>query len=106
MIFEMNGRKWQIVSRKSDSPDLMRSDGSFALGVTDDSSSTVYICEELSEKMLVKVITHELVHCACFSYGVILDIEVEEIAADFLATYGREVIEIADDVIKRFVKIF
>ena len=56
--------------------------------------------------MLTKVLTHEICHAFCFSYGILLDMDTEEIIADFLATYGRDVIELADDILGRFAKNF
>ena len=50
--------------------------------------------------MLTKVITHEIVHCLIFSYGIDYSIDEEEKIADFIATFGREVINVADNIVK------
>ena len=43
---------------------------------------------------------HELTHCFCFSYDIVLDIDEEERMADFIATYGEELIFLLDDVMR------
>jgi len=51
--------------------------------------------------MLKKVITHEIVHAAMFSYEVYLSPDQEEIIADIIATYGEEIINITNKVFKK-----
>jgi uncharacterized protein YjaZ len=48
----------------------------------------IYINEELSDRMIKKVLCHEVMHAAMFSYNVELSIEQEELLADLVATYG------------------
>lgn len=105
MEFSVNGIKWKIEYVKPNSDLLRRSDGVLVLGVTDNNEKTVYINNRLSGRLLTKVITHEIVHCFCFSYGIIVPIETEELIADFVATYGEDVLEVADEVLGRFAKI-
>ena len=50
---------------------------------------------------LKKVLCHEIVHAAMFSYNEDLTIEQEEIVADLIATYGKEIIEIANNMYKK-----
>lgn len=78
---------------------LRRSDGSQTIGMTDASTGTVYLCDLLSGPLLEKVTAHELVHCFMFSYNIFLDIETEEIIADWVATYGRELFEVLDRIL-------
>ena len=46
--------------------------------------------------LLKKVLCHEVVHAAMFSYNVELTLEQEELVADLIATYGSEVIRITN----------
>lgn len=101
MEFGINGIKWQVLFIKPNDIRLKRGNGTYTLGVTNGATNTVYINNRLNEYMTIKVLTHEIVHCFCFSYGIILDENTEEILADFLATYGREAIEVADDLLYR-----
>ena len=105
MYFTINGVKWQIRLVTPNSNYLKRSDGTITLGVTDNELKTVFINRNLSDFMFQKVLTHEITHVFCFEMGCLLDIETEEIIADFLATFGREVLQVADDILCRFKMI-
>lgn len=44
------------------------------------------------------ILCHELVHVYSFSYGCDIDIETEEIIADFMSLYGRNIVYTADRI--------
>ena len=88
-MFKINDVEWNILYVNPNSECLMRSDGTITLGVTDWSKRTVYLSNALSGSLLEKVLSHELVHCASFSYDCHIPINVEEIVADFLSLYGK-----------------
>lgn len=77
---------------------LIREDGVRTLGMCDRDTKTIYLAENLEGSMLKKVICHELVHAAMFSYNVYLSLEQEEVIADIIATYGEEIINITNKV--------
>ena len=77
---------------------LIREDGVRTLGMCDRDTKTIYLAENLEGSMLKKVICHELVHAAMFSYNIYLSLEQEEIIADIIATYGEEIINITNKV--------
>ncbi len=77
---------------------LIREDGIRTLGMCDRDTKTIYLAENLEGSMLKKVICHELVHAAMFSYNVYLSLEQEEVIADIIATYGEEIINITNKV--------
>lgn len=83
------------------SPHLLRSDFSRTVGVTDDSVKTVYVSNLLRGRFLDKVNSHELVHVFSFVNNLYIPIDVEEQIADFLATYGRDIFSVADDILER-----
>lgn len=97
----INGIEWTIKYVKANSPVLQRKDGTYTLGVTDGIDNVVYIAYSLSDYMFTRVLTHELVHCVCFSYGILLDIDTEELIADFMANYGFEVISLVEDFLTK-----
>lgn len=103
-MFKCNGKMWHIAFVEPYSNVLNRSDGSKTVGVTDNNTKTVYLSNMLQGKFLDKVLCHELVHVASFSYNCEIDIDTEEIIADFMSLYGREIIYLADDLIKSFVE--
>lgn len=104
-MFQVGGENWNLSLVEPYNTNLMRSDGVYTLGVTDNNQKTVFINNRLRGRMLEKVICHELVHVFCFENELNLPIETEELIADFLATYGREVFEVADDILRRFVRV-
>ena len=97
-MFIINSITWSIKFVEPYSDYLRRSDGSLTVGVTDFPKRTVYLSELLKGAFLRKVMAHELTHCFCFSYNIVLDIDEEERMADFIATYGEELIYLLDDI--------
>lgn len=89
---------WQTKLVEANDPVLIDRTGNLTLGVTDPETLTVYIANNLSRDMRIKVLLHELGHCAIFSFGLIDDIhkmvkkkywiEAEEWVCNFIADYG------------------
>lgn len=104
-MFRMNDVLWKIVFVGQNDKMLYRSDGSKTVAVTDISTHIVYISDAIRGKFLQKVLRHEIVHCAMASYNVELSIEQEELIADLIATYGEEIISVADDLFMRLREI-
>jgi hypothetical protein len=103
-MFNCNDKTWNIAFVEPYNDNLKRSDGSRTVGVTDNNTKTVYLSNLLRGKFLDKVLCHELVHVASFSYDCSIDIETEEIIADFMSLYGREIIYLADDLMKSIME--
>ena len=104
-MFKINNKTWEIVKISLQNPMLMRSDGSRTVGMTDRDTKTIYLADDLRGKFLDRVLCHELCHAFCLSYNVYMDIDTEEIVADFLTTYGREVFEIADRLLIELMEV-
>lgn len=100
-MFEINGETWLIKFTQPFDSILMMADGTYSLGVCDDDIKTISISNELRGLELKKVLCHEIVHAAMFSYNVELNYEQEELLANIIATYGKEIIQITDDMFKR-----
>lgn len=75
--------------------------GEFTIGVCDDNTKTIYISNLLRGEKLKQVLCHEIVHAAMFSYNVELDYEQEELLANLIAIYGKEIVQITDNIFKR-----
>lgn len=100
-MFNINGEEWYIKFVPPTYSMLFRSDGSLTIGTCDDISKTIYLNNTLTGPLLKKVLCHEITHSAMFSYDVNLTLEQEELLADLIATYGEEIIEIANKVFKK-----
>lgn len=91
-MINFNGEVWRVLLVSPNHPMLQREDGSWTIGACDDNVKTIYISDDLDLFMQRKVLSHELTHAAMFSYNVILTLEQEELLADLIATYGREIV--------------
>ena len=104
-MYKINGITWYISRARSDSPMLMRSDGSITVGMCDREAQTIYISDALHVRFLRKVLLHEICHSAMFSYGIDMSVDQEELFCDLLATYGDEIIAITDSVFKALSEV-
>lgn len=100
-MIKINGEEWRVLLVSPSHPALRRSDGNYALGSCDDIEKTLYITNDIKELYLKKVLCHELTHAAMFSYDVDLSYEQEEIVADIIATYGAEIVHMANELFIR-----
>lgn len=103
-MFVINGIEWEIVFTSAYSTDLMRSDGSITVGMTDFNTKCVYLSKSLNGAFLRRVMAHELVHCFCFSYNIEIPIEQEEFMADWISLYGTELVYLLDDLMASILK--
>ena len=104
MSFRINGIEWNIVWVHSSSANLRRSDGTITVGVTDFGTKCVYLSRALHGEFLKKVMAHELCHCFCFSYNIVMSVDEEERLADWIATYGEDLIYLLDDIMRTMLK--
>ena len=104
MYINVNGIRWGIVMVHSRSELLRRSDGIITLGVTDCNTFEVYLCNELENGLLYNVLCHEICHVFVFSYGYYMTIEEEERLAQFIADFGRQIVDGTDSIIKNLIK--
>ena len=104
MVFTINGENWILQFVRPNSEELRRSDGVYTLGVTDNNAKTVSIARGMSDYMTNKVLCHELVHVYSFENNCNIDIQTEEIIADFMSLYGRDIIYLADDILQNVLE--
>lgn len=100
-MFQINNIVWKIKFVNPFDPILLNSNNIYTLGMCDNLTKTIYLSQTLSNKLLKKVLCHELVHAAMFSYDILLTIDQEELIADIIATYGEEIINITNKVFKK-----
>lgn len=99
MRFQVNGVYWKVVFVNPSSDDLKRDDGSITLGVCDNNVKCIYMSSALKNELFVKVLIHELTHAWIFSYGIYLTLEQEEFVCEFVSNYGRNILDMADELI-------
>lgn len=104
-MFVVNGKIWFIRLVKANDYILRRSDGSLTVAVTDANENCVFVAENLHGKFLEKVLIHEMCHVFCFSYGIYMDVETEEIVADFLSTWGKQILFAVDEILPEIFRI-
>lgn len=100
-MFNINGETWHIVFVSPYHPALMRSDGSTTIGCCDDYTKTIYLSNEMDDKLMRKVLAHEITHAAMFSYNVYLCCDQEELFAKLIDTYGQEIVGITNLLFNR-----
>lgn len=104
MEFEVNGNTWKIIYCNPSSKNLMRSNKTYTLGVCDNGEKTIFLSDRLSGKLLDKVLCHELTHVYCFEFNYAIDIATEEIVADFMSLFGRDIIYLADEIMGNLLR--
>lgn len=105
-MYQINNKTWNIAFVEPTNDNLMRSDNVYTLGVTDNNLKTIFLSNKLHGKMLDKVLCHELVHVYSFENDCDIDIQTEEIIADFMSLYGRDIIYLADDIMNGVLKYY
>lgn len=98
-MFYINGIKWNVCFVNCDNPILYDYiNNVFSVATTDLLTHTIYISNEIYGNFLYKVLKHEIYHCYEFSMTYDFPTYYEEIIADFIANYGEELIDIAQNV--------
>ena len=101
----INGIYWKIAVVIPTYPLLHKRNGQYAIGACDNLTRTIYLSNTLSGTLLKKVLCHEIVHAAMFSYNVNLSLEQEELIADLIATYGDEIIAVTNKIFDKLSHI-
>lgn len=103
-MFKINEIEWNIVFVNANSSDLIRSNGTITVGMTDNNTKSIYLSNKLKGTFLRRVMAHELCHAFCFSYDVYMPIEEEERLADWISLYGTELVYLLDDLMGTVLK--
>ena len=98
-MFTINGIDWHIRFVDPHSKKLRRSDNSLTVGVTDFTDKCVYLSDTLHGAFLERVLCHELCHCVCMSWNIVIPIDTEEWLCNFMSDHGREIIYLLDDLL-------
>ena len=107
--FYMNGLRWRVRFTYPTDPVLVDRTGTLTIGVTDSSTMTIYLSNELRGSFLTTVVLHELSHAMMISYGYLEQIhryckkrhwvDMEELIANLIAQQAKEIFERAYDIV-------
>lgn len=94
----MNGQHWTVEFVNSSDRRLIDRTGIRTVATTDPRTHTVYVSNDIRGVFLIRVMIHEMTHCAMFSYGLIPIVhtwvtpdkwvQAEEWVCNFIADYG------------------
>lgn len=101
ITFVINNLGWRVRIVPPTHPILLMNYDRFTLGCCDNTTRTIYIADGLSEGKFKKVLAHEIIHAAMFSYDVLLTLDQEELLADVFSTYGDEIVAVTNKVFKK-----
>lgn len=85
-------------------PALLMNYDFFTLGCCDNATKTIFIADGLDEVKFRKVLAHEIIHAAMYSYNVMLTLDQEELLADVFSTYGDEIVMVTNKVFRKIKK--
>lgn len=100
-MFNINGIRWYVKFTNPKDKIFWTERKEYTVGVCDDLTKTIYLSNSLRGNFLKKVLCHEIVHAAMFSYSIKLNYSQEELLADLIATYGEEIISITNKIFKK-----
>lgn len=95
----INGLSWRVQFVSPTHPMLLTPSLTYALGVCDKPTQTIYVNETLSQRKMKKVLIHELTHAFVFSYGESFLYNDEERLADFVSKYAQKIIKKMESII-------
>ena len=101
ITFVINNIGWRVKIVPPTYPILLTQYGTFTLGCCDTNTKIIYIADGLYEDKFLKVLAHEIVHAAMYSYDVRLTEDQEELLADVFSTYGNEIANVTNKVFKK-----
>lgn len=100
----MNGFSWTVETVYPFHQMLVDRTNNLTVGTTDPKNGKVYLSNRLNGNFKIRVLIHELGHCALFSYGLLDEIhrmvypehwiDVEEWVCNFVADYGFKIFSI------------
>lgn len=107
--FVMNGDLWRVKAVHPNSPMLVDRTNTLRVATTDIGTMTVYLSNYLDDGFLLRVLIHELGHCALYSFNLIpvihrfikpeYWIDAEEWICNFIADYGLMIFRTAFTVL-------
>lgn len=101
MFLHINDIIWRIRFVSNYDSSLLKTDGTYALGACYNNTKTIYINSNLYGNLLRRVLSHEITHAVIFSQNIVLDYEQEELFANLITNYGKEILELTELIINK-----
>lgn len=101
MFLYINNIIWHIKFVSDYDSSLLKTDKTYALGACYNSTKTIYINSSLYGGLLRKVLSHEITHAVILSQNIVLDYEQEELFANLIANYGKEILELTELIMNK-----
>lgn len=108
-LFSMNGLTWSVEFVNENDMRLVDRTHKLTVATTDPVSKTVFISDQIYGNFFIKVLIHELSHCAMVSFNMLDEIhrmvkpeywiEAEEWICNFMADYGFKIFSIAFKIV-------
>jgi hypothetical protein len=102
MNLTINGLEWLIKEVEQDEmPYPPKEEDESAWGRTLNSTCEIYLNKELPKAILNQVLIHEITHAFIFSFGFMQVDFDNEIVCDFLSSFAKQIVTIANDYMKQ-----
>ena len=88
----INGVRWWVRLVSPAHSMLLTPWKTHALGVCDKVTQTIYVDKTLPPNKLQEVLCHEIVHAFMFSYAINVTYDEEELVAEFVSKYGKNIL--------------
>lgn len=98
---KINNYEYKVCIVGPNNDKLMMPDGKYHCGVTHYIENEIYIANNLPSETFINVLIHELTHAYIDSYGMSQVEWTEEIVADFVGTYLRNILETLGEIQKQ-----
>lgn len=102
MILEINNWKYEIYVVNEDDDVLQMDDGYYHSGVTDMKEQRIYLQKGLNEQQMWYTVVHELTHAYLQAYGFLQVEYTDEVIADIMGAYGKNILKDAEKVVKYY----
>jgi hypothetical protein len=104
MILEINNWKYEINVVREDDEILLMEDGYHHSGVTDLKEQKIYLQKGLNEQQMWYTVVHELTHAYLQAYGFLQVEYTDEIIADIMGIYGKNIQKDAAEVVRYYIE--
>ena len=104
MILEINNWKYEIYVVEDNDEILQMDDGYYHSGVTDMKEQRIYLQKGLNEQQMWYTVVHELTHAYLQAYGLLQVEYTDEVIADIMGVYGKNILKDAEKLVEYYIE--